>query len=74
MEAVRAGLEAAGVNSVVSAAKSDSFPVKVSVSEGSTVLWSAPQRALFRKYAADRNRSIAEIAEAVRKHATAGKT
>lgn len=73
MEAVRAGLAAAGVNSVVTAVKSDSYPVKVSVTEGDTVLWSAPQRSLFRKYAAERSRSIEAITEAVRKHAAAGK-
>lgn len=41
----------------------DDYPVKVKISdlESGKVVWEAPQRRLFRKYAADRAKAIEEI-------------
>ncbi len=65
MAAIKNGCPGATVTTKVS----DSYPVAVSVSSSSgSVLWTGPQRRLFRKYAAEREKAMAEIAEAVRKH------
>ncbi len=66
-----AAVKASGIaNLEITTKELDEYPVKVSISVPSSgeVLWSGPQRRLFRKYAADREASIAEITAAVKKH------
>ncbi|KAL3901017.1 MAG: hypothetical protein SGCHY_000920 [Lobulomycetales sp.] len=47
----------------------DSYPINVRVlNPTGSVVWSGDQRNLFRKYAAKRTQSIAEIISAVKRH------
>ncbi len=61
-----AAIRAACPKAVISTKVSETYPVQVSVSYGESILWKGPQRRLFRKYAEERNKAMAEITAAVK--------